>query len=141
MVKEAGKKQRTASKVVDQRQLQFIKLYFTPGTKFFNNALQSAMKAGYTQNYAESILSKDLKWLAEGLAEIVGKDRGMKELVTKARRVLDKSLDSENETIAQDTAKFIAKNADKDFNKNKDETTVNVVVPIFGGKSGESLKG
>lgn len=93
----------------DERQSAFLKYYLTPGTDLFNNALQSALKAGYTQEYAESILQKDLKWLAEGVAELVGKPTDKKNLISKAKKVLDKSLDSKDEKIAQDTAKFIAK--------------------------------
>jgi phage terminase small subunit len=108
-----------SSKVEDPRQLAFLKYYLTPGTPLFNNALQSALKAGYAQEYAESILQKDLKWLDEGIAEIVGKPTDKKNLVAKAKRVLDKSLDSTDEKISQDTAKFIAK-TDVEFAEKQD---------------------
>lgn len=122
---------------LDIRQLMFLKLYLTPGTKYFSNALQSAIKAGFSREYAESILQKDLKWLQDGLSEIVGKETDIDNLRKKARKVLNKSLDSEDEAIAQNTAKFVAEKTDKEFS-NKDQPTVNVVVPIFGGRSQES---
>jgi hypothetical protein len=98
-----------SSKMEDPRQIAFLKYYLTPGTPLFNNALQSALKAGYTQEYSENILQFDLKWLADGIAEIIGKPTDKKNLVAKAKKVLDKSLDSADEKISQDTAKFIAK--------------------------------
>ncbi len=93
----------------DPRQLEFLRLYMTPGTDYFNNALQSALKAGYTQEYSENILQFDLKWLNAGISELIGKPTDKKNLVNKAKKVLDRSLDSDDEKIAQDTAKFVAK--------------------------------
>lgn len=98
-----------SNKLQDPRQLEFLKLYLTPGTKYFNNALQSGLSAGYTQEYSENILQFDLKWLSDGISEFIGKPTDKKNLVAKAKRVLDKSLDSKDEKIRQDTAKFIAK--------------------------------
>lgn len=122
----------------DQRQTVFLRLYLTPGTKYFNNALQSGLQAGYTQEYSESILQKELKWLADGVSEIVGKPTDKKNLVAKAKRVLDKSLDSEDEKIRQDTAKFVAK-TDAEFSE-KQEHTFHLPTPILGGKSIEDGK-
>jgi len=124
-------KQKKSSKIQDPKQAIFLKLYLTPGTPYFNNALQSALKAGYTQTYSENILQKDLKWLADGVLELVGKDIDKKNLVIKAKRVLAKSLDSEDERLAQDTAKFIAK-TDIEFS-DKQEHTIRLVQPILGG--------
>ncbi len=108
-----------SNKLEDPRKLAFLKYYLTPGTDLFNNALQSALKAGYTQEYAENILQFDLKWLQEGISELIGKPTDKKNLVAKAKRVLDKSLDSADEKIAQDTAKFIAK-TDVEFAEKQD---------------------
>lgn len=109
--------------VEDKRQVMFLRLYLTPGTKYFNNALQSGLKSGYSQEYSESILQKDLRWLADGVAELVGKPTEKKNLVKKAKIVLDKSLDSKDQRLAQDTAKFIAK-TDIEFSE---KTEVEVV--------------
>lgn len=119
--------------IQDPRQADFIKYYFTPGTSLFNNALQSGLKAGYTQEYSENILQFDLKWLADGVSELMGKPTDKKNLVAKAKRVLNKSLDSDDEKIAQDTAKFIAK-TDVEFS-DKTELTIKLPTPILGGAS------
>ena len=106
----------------DPRQALFLKYYLTPNTPLFNNALQSGLKAGYTQEYSENILQFDLKWLAEGISELIGKPTDKKNLVAKAKRVLNKSLDSQDDRLAQDTAKFIAK-TDIEFSEKQDITS------------------
>lgn len=129
--KQTKKKPIKNAKLQDPRQSIFLKLYLTPNTPYFNNALQSALKAGYSQEYSENILQKDLRWLAEGVAELVGKDIDKKNLVLKAKRVLARALDSPDERLAQDTAKFIAK-TDIEFS-DKQEHTIRLVQPILGG--------
>lgn len=53
----------------DPRQSLFLQYYLDPKSETFSNALQSALKAGYEQEYAESILSKGLDWLAESVGD------------------------------------------------------------------------
>lgn len=134
---KAAVKRSTKKLIADPRQSAFIQYYFTPGTPLFNNALQSGLKAGYTQEYSESILQKDLKWLADGVAELVGAPTDKKNLVAKSKRVLNKALDSTDEKLAQDTAKFIAK-TDIEFS---DKSEVNIVLPtpILGGNRQEHI--
>ena len=121
----------------DPRQLKFIKLYLTPGTRYFNNALQSGLAAGYSQKYSENILDKDLDWLQKAVGEIVGKPTDKKNLVREAKRVLAQSLLSEDEKLAQDTAKFIAK-TDPEFSE-KHENTIIVPRPILELNEGEDV--
>lgn len=54
---------------VDPRQALFLRYYLDPKSSTFSNALQSALKAGYSQEYSESILAKDLDWLAESVGD------------------------------------------------------------------------
>ena len=121
--------------VVNLQQLTFIKLYFTPGTEYFGNAYRSAIKAGYDDSYAKVILQKDLAWLEQGIKEFVGGPTDINNLKNEARKVLSKSLKSDDENLAQNTAKFIAEKLDEDFQKNK-QTVQLEVVPIYGGKTG-----
>jgi hypothetical protein len=123
--------------IEDPRQTAFLRLYLTPGTKYFNNALQSGLKAGYTQEYSENILQFDLKWLADGVSELIGNPTDKKNLVAKAKRVLDKSLDSKDERISQDTAKFIAK-TDIEFS-DKSEVKLTLPTPILGGATTKKI--
>lgn len=127
------------SQLQDPRQFAFLQLYLTPGTKYFNNALQSGLKAGYSQEYSENILQFDLKWLSDGIEEIIGKPTDKKNLVSKAKRVLDRSLDSEDLKLAQDTAKFIAK-TDDEFSEKMDLTSKGESVNPYAGLSTEELR-
>lgn len=80
-----------------------------PDSPTYGNARQSALKAGFSDKYSRNITVKNLNWIKDVVLEIGGKGVSKDKLVRKAKRVLDKSLDSEDEKIAQDTAKFIAK--------------------------------
>lgn len=53
----------------DPRRQAFAVAYFDKSSDTYGNALQSGLKAGFSQEYSESILSKKTRWLAE----IVGK--------------------------------------------------------------------
>ena len=55
--------------VIDPRQNLFLEYYFDPQSDTFSNALQSALKAGYAQEYAENITTLMPKWLLEKMGE------------------------------------------------------------------------
>ena len=42
---------------LDPRQTAFLTYYLDPKSETFSNALQSGLKAGYKQEYAENILN------------------------------------------------------------------------------------
>jgi phage terminase small subunit len=103
--------------LLDPRQALFLEYYMKPGTATFSNIYQSAIKAGYTREYAENMRIKTLSWVSENVGEVT-KD----ELVKKSKRILNKSLDSSDEKLAQDTAKFVAK-TDIEFSEKTDITS------------------
>lgn len=70
---------------VDPRQALFLKYYLDPKSDTFSNGLQSGLKAGYSQEYSETILSQDLDWLSENLKA--------ERMVNKAERNLEEALD------------------------------------------------
>lgn len=123
MAKEA----KSMSEVLDPRQAKFLDLYLDPSSKTYSNIYQSALQAGYSEGYAVNLKSK-ANWVTEN-NRIVTKE----ELVTKAKKVLKKSLDSADEKIAQDTAKFVAK-TDAEFSEKQEHTLV-LPKPILGGAS------
>lgn len=129
-------KTKLSQKITDSRRLKFLELYLTPGTKYFNNGYQSAIKAGFTENTAVTILSK-YKWVNEGIKMIRGNSIDTQVLAEKSRKVLSKSLDSDDPKIAQDTAKFVSSHIDPDFIQ-KQEVNIQLPNPIYGGKSKES---
>lgn len=69
----------------DPRQELFLKEYLNPQSPLWGNALQSALKAGYSQEYSESITSLMPDWLSERL--------GKSKLVQKAEKNLEMALD------------------------------------------------
>lgn len=129
-------KTKLSQKITDSRRLKFLELYLTPGTKYFNNGYQSAIKAGFTENTAVTILSK-YKWVTDGIKMIRGNSIDTQVLAEKSRKVLSKSLDSDDPKIAQDTAKFISSHIDPDFIQ-KQEVNIQLPNPIYGGKSKDS---
>lgn len=98
------------------QQSAFLKNYLDPKSPTWGNARQSAMKAGYSEEYADTITSQMPAWLAENL----GKHQRM---LMKAELRLEASLDSDDEKIAQDTAKFIAKTVGKQVYSERSEIT------------------
>ena len=135
-ISEGKIKDKLSKKITDSRRLKFLELYLTPGTKYFNNGYQSAIKAGYSENTAVTILNK-YKWVTDGIKMIRGNSIDTQVLAEKSRRVLSKSLDSDDPKIAQDTAKFVSSHIDPDFIQ-KQELNIQLPNPIYGGKSKDS---
>lgn len=102
-------KQKTKEKEFTPQQIKFAMFYYLPDSPTYGNARQSALRAGFSDKYSRNITVKNLNWIKDVVLEIGGKGVTKDKLVRKAKRVLDKSLDSEDEKIAQDTAKFIVK--------------------------------
>ena len=71
----------------DPRQSVFLANYLDPKGKNFSNAYQSALTAGYEEEYAKTILSQDLTWLSDSLKD--------NQLLYKAEKRLNQLLDFE----------------------------------------------
>lgn len=71
----------------DPRQQLFLANYIDPKSKTFSNAYQSAVEAGYEEEYAKVILHKDLDWLSESVKDL--------DLLNKAEKRLKQILDFE----------------------------------------------
>ncbi len=117
-----GKGGKETSRGFTPKQIDFAMRYYVPTSSTYGNALQSALKAGYSREYAENITTFNLEWMGKIVSEIIGKSDDKQSLVLKAKKVLNKSLDSHDEKIAQDTAKFIAK-TDPEFSEKQDITS------------------
>lgn len=100
---------------LDPRQKLCWELYITPGTEYFGNAYQSAMKVGYTEGTAAAITTET--WFQEKLRRL--------NMLGKAEKVLDKTLtykttDEDGKVIVDllrvqtDVAKHITKTLGKD---------------------------
>jgi len=58
------------SELLTPQQQVFLSSYTDPNSDYFGNALQSALKAGYSQEYSESITAKMPDWLAENVGKV-----------------------------------------------------------------------
>jgi hypothetical protein len=101
--------------LADPRQILTWELYVKPGTDYFGNAYQSAMKAGYEEGYAAQITTAE--WFLDKLRRL--------NMLSKAEKVLDKTLtyeplDEKGEIkvdllrVQTDVAKHITKTLGKD---------------------------
>lgn len=132
-----GNKELTANQWQNTpQQLLFMEAWLTPTSPTFGNAYQSALKAGYKDNYARQISSNAVgnKWLKEfanktnftdehilqGIQEIYSNP----EVYNNARSPADTRLKA-LEIYGK------AKGMFKDNNR----TTVNIVQPILAGQS------
>ncbi len=106
--------------LLDPRQALFLEYYLNPKSKTFSNIYQSAIKAGYSETYADNMRAKTLEWVS-GNVGLVTKD----ELVVKAKKNLNKLLDSADEKIQADITKFVAK-TDIEFSE---KTEHKIVLP------------
>lgn len=53
--------------VSDPRQKEFISNYLNPNSDTWGNGLQSAIKAGYSEEYAKVMMGRDLDWMSESV--------------------------------------------------------------------------
>lgn len=73
-------------KVIDARQMTFLQFYMDARSETFGNARQSALKAGYSDNYANQITARAGQWLTEI-------DSRRERLLNKAERNLEEFID------------------------------------------------
>lgn len=111
------------------QQQTFLTHYLNPKSETWGNALQSALKAGYSREYSESITAQMPDWLSESL--------GKTKMVLKAERNLDMALDGllddpekGAKTIQHKASEFVLKTLKKDTYSERTEVT---------GKDGKDL--
>jgi hypothetical protein len=108
----------------DPRQVDFLKAYLDRQSDTFANAYQSAIKVGYSEEYAKTIVSRDLEWVSDAVRDeelIQISDKNLKELLTQ-----DKDL-----KVKADLTKFVKSRLQKDKWSERQELT---------GKYGENLQ-
>lgn len=115
-----------ADRLLTPQQELFLAEYTNPKSPNFSNALQSAIKAGYAEDYARNITSEMPEWLRENL--------GRMNMLKKAERILEKTLemeaiDSEGKVdigilrIQNDTGKFVTSTLGKAVYSTRNEVT------------------
>ena len=125
--------------VIDPRQELFLSNYLNPQSETWGNALQSALKAGYTQQTAESIISRAPKWIVESLGDNI--------LLQKASRNLEMALEGQlddpekgGRPLQMRATEFVLKGLQKNkWGDKTDPTTNNIFVKeIIINKANES---
>lgn len=72
-------------KKLELRQENFLARYLDPKSKTYSNALQSALKAGYSREYSENIMSLLPDWISDNIGKL--------QLLAKAEKNLELVLD------------------------------------------------
>lgn len=133
------------SEVLEPRQIAFLKNYLDPKSDTFSNALQSGIKAGFSEEYSSNITSLMPDWLSENI--------GRTQMLKKAEKNLEEMLDMPIQTlewqgrgedaeqvvitdvglvrIKQDTSKFVVSRLNKEKWSERSELT---------GKDGGEIK-
>ena len=113
----------------DPRQALFLSKYINPASSTFSNARQSAIQAGYSEEYANAIMQTMPKWLSDNIRK--------PQLLKKAEQNINKFLSDdyvENDKIKADITKFTLSNLGKHWNKSSKheakERLVNVELNI-----------
>lgn len=73
------------TELLNEQQKTFLKALIDPKSPTWGNYLQSGLKAGYSQEYSESISYQMPNWLSENI--------GKNKLVEKAQKNLENALD------------------------------------------------
>ena len=96
---ERVKRNKEKKPELTPRQIRFLELYLNPESETFGNATQSALRAGFKQEYAENITHRLPNWLAENV--------GDSELIALALKNLKELLDEDKDKrIKADMTKF-----------------------------------
>ena len=118
------------------KQEAFLSFYIDIKSETFGNAYQSAMKAGYEQEYAKTITAQMPDWLSDNIRRL--------SMLSKAERNLDEALDNDDEKMRFEAGKFVAETVGKRHyskrteNKN-DNTNLNYTKDV-SGLTDEELK-
>lgn len=111
---------------VDPRQALFLASYLDPKSETFGNCLQSALKAGYGEEYSKALMAKMPTWLSEKVKH--------SDLVVQAEKNLKTFLSdsyTEHDKIKADITKFTLERLKKDDYSTRQEQT---------GKDGKAIQ-
>jgi phage terminase small subunit len=101
----------------DPRQTLFLTNYLDPKSETFSNAYQSAVKAGYSEEYATNITGQMPQWLSENIRD--------EDLITQAIKNLKQFISEEEEDkkIKADMTKFTLERLNKSKYSTRQEVT------------------
>lgn len=120
-------------RILTSKQQAFLGYYLNPKSETFGNARQSAVKAGFSQDYADNIMALLPDWLSESIGKL--------NMLQKAEKVLNKTLDYDpidkdgkldNQLLKTqtDVSKFVAERLGKKEWSSKQEVDVNLTSKV-----------
>lgn len=123
------------SEELTPQQFEFLRLYNDPKEETFGNAYQSAIKAGYTTEYAKTIISRGSEWLSENI-------RRRERILNKAEKRGEELLDARDDRVKADMVKHFTKTLGKEYYSEKSEidhkvnpiTVINYLQPQPNGR-------
>jgi hypothetical protein len=126
MVYMAYKKPEDRVKTIDPRQAAFKQYYIDPNSPSFANARRSAIRAGYTEQYADNITAQQPAWLGDLLADtqlmraemLALSERNLNSVVSEA-----KPVDIVEKKLWVDTSKYVSGTLGKEVYSTRQEMT------------------
>lgn len=117
----------------DPRQSLFLEYYLDTNSETFSNALQSALKAGYKQEYAENITHLMPNWLSERIGDnklVYLAEKALLEALEYSTIDKEGKIDSGAGRLKMDAVKLVLKGLAKERFSERSEVT---------GKDGKDL--
>ena len=121
--KERGRINKTKQAGMDPRQQLLLKYYLDPESETFSNLLQSALRAGYSREYAENLSGLMPEWFAEALSQVqmlVKAEKNLGEFLdlnTKSSKMLGSVVIEEDDSgklkVKADVTKFVLERLNK----------------------------
>ena len=126
--------------VSDPRQKEFISNYLNPNSETWGNGLQSAIKAGYSEEYAKVMMGRDLDWMSES---VISDNQLLLVATDNLKSALKGGLDDPErgkKEIQYKATEFVLKGLQKNkWGDKADPTTNNIFVKeIIINKANES---
>ena len=115
-------KSPSVTKEYKAQQIDFALRYYIPTSPTYDNAYRSAIAANYSDSYAQTITDGDVSWIKTILSDIIGKPTEKRNIVAKAKRNVDKLLDSEDERVKLEMTKTVIK-TDPEYSDKLDVTS------------------
>ena len=139
----AYKKPENRVKAVDPRQTAFKQYYIDPNSPSFANARASAIRAGYSEQYADNITAQQPAWLGDLLADtqlvraemLALSERNLKNVVSEP-----KPTDIQDKKLWVDTSKYVSGTLGKEVYSTRQEVTGADGRAIFSNDEREGAK-
>ena len=139
----AYKKPADRVKAADPRQTAFKQYYIDPNSPSFANARASAIRAGYSEQYADNITVQQPAWLGDLLADtqlvraemLALSERNLKNVVSEP-----KPTDIQDKKLWVDTSKYVSGTLGKEVYSTRQEVTGADGRAIFSNDERESAK-